>query len=50
MEEEASDTKIKTRVKKVTLKNRNMDEESKHHLILTKLNILEEDDDVHKDE
>lgn len=46
-----SDEKIsKTRIKKINSKYRTLDEETRHHIKLTKLNLLEEDEDIQKEE
>jgi hypothetical protein len=46
----ADDKQPKTRVKKVAQTHRVLDEETRHHIRLTKLNMLEEDEDIQKEE
>ena len=45
------DEKIsKTRIKKINPKYKTLDDETRHHIKLTKLNLLEEDEDLQKEE
>jgi hypothetical protein len=44
------DKQPKTRVKKVIPQYRVLDEETRHHIRLSKLNMLEEDEDIQKEE
>lgn len=45
-----SEPQMKTRVKKINPKMKTVDEETKHQIKLSKLSILEEDEDIQKDE
>lgn len=45
-----SEPQMKTRVKKINPKMRTVDEETKHQIKLSKLSILEEDEDIQKEE
>lgn len=46
----ASENLPKTRNKKINQKYKQYDEETKHHLKLSKLSILEEDEELQKEE
>jgi hypothetical protein len=46
----ADEKQQKTRIKKVIPQYRVLDEETRHHIRLTKLNMLEEDEDIQKEE
>jgi hypothetical protein len=46
----ADDKLPKTRIKKVNPKYKTLDEETMHHIKLSKLNLLEEDEDLQKEE
>ncbi len=45
-----SEPQMKTRVKKINPKMKTVDEETKHQIKLSKLSILEEDEDIQKEE
>ena len=48
--EPQNEQQMKTRVKKINPKLKTVDEETKHQIKLGKLSILEEDEDIQKDE
>ena len=45
-----NEQQMKTRIKKINPKLKTVDEETKHQIKLSKLSILEEDEDCQKDE
>ena len=45
-----TEQQMKTRVKKINPKHKTVDEETKHQIKLSKLSILEEDEDAQKEE